>query len=215
MFDRIGKDLRRWLPSGPKAGTGARVRGLLRGLGSPGFQAVVAYRVFRWARLHHIPTQPLRYCVERFVEITTGVSIPAEADFGPGLRIHHFGNIIVHPAVKVGKGCTLYHGVTLGTDGLSEKAPRVGDDVLIGAGAKVLGDIDIGDRCRIGANAVVVHSAPPGSVLVGVPARPVEAGTERPREPIDASPRSPLREPRAGRKVVQFPGGRANRSRSE
>ncbi len=181
MFDTIGKDLARWLPDRAETNSSSRLRALVRGLASPGFQAVLTYRIFRWARTHHLPTQPFRYLVERWVEITTGVSIPAEAEFGPGLRIHHFGSIIVHPHVQAGAGCTLYHNVTLGTDGLSEKAPRLGNDVLVGAGAKVLGDVEIGDRCRIGANAVVTRSAPPDSVLVGVPARVVRtaAGHKR------------------------------------
>jgi serine O-acetyltransferase len=145
-------------------------RALVRGLLSQGFQALFVYRVFRWFYERHIPTQPLRFFVERFVEITTGISIPAQARIGKGLRIHHFGGLIVNSVAVIGEYCTIYHGVTLGDRGGWGGAPRVGDRVLIGAGAKLLGEIVIGDDCVIGANAVVRTSVPAEHVAVGVPA---------------------------------------------
>lgn len=145
-------------------------RVLIRGLLSQGFQALFVYRIFRWFFERGIPTQPLRFLVERFTEITTGISLPAEAQIGKGLRIHHFGSIIVHSHAALGEGCTLYHGVTLGDRGGWGGAPRVGNRVVIGAGAKLLGKIEIGDDCLIGANAVVRVSVPSGCVAVGVPA---------------------------------------------
>ena len=149
---------------------GRGLRPLIRGALSQGFQALVVYRIFRWFHERRIPTQPLRFVAERFVEITTGISIPVQARVGPGFRIHHFGGIVFHPEVVVGEGCTIYHGVTLGDIGTESGAPRIGDHVMIGAGAKVLGPIEVGDESRIGANAVVLISVPPGSVAVGVPA---------------------------------------------
>jgi serine O-acetyltransferase len=146
------------------------LRALVRGLLSQGFQALFVYRVFRWFYERHIPTQPLRFFVERFVEITTGISIPAQARIGKGLRIHHFGGLIVNSVAVIGEYCTIYHGVTLGDRGGWGGAPRVGDRVLIGAGAKLLGEIVIGDDCVIGANAVVRTSVPAEHVAVGVPA---------------------------------------------
>src|SRR5262245_47071056 len=79
------------------------VRALIRGLVSQGFQALIVYRIFRWFHERRIPTQPVRFLVERFIEVTTGISIPAEATIGKGLRIHHFGGIIVHSAAFVGE----------------------------------------------------------------------------------------------------------------
>lgn len=146
------------------------VRALVRGVLSQGFQALLVYRVFRWCYERHIPTQPVRLVVERCIEITTGISIPAEATIGPGLRIHHFVGIILHSQAVVGAGCTFYQGITLGDLGGLGGAPRVGNHVLIGAGAKILGALDVGDHCRIGANAVVLTSVPAGAVAVGVPA---------------------------------------------
>jgi serine O-acetyltransferase len=149
---------------------GAGLRPVIRGLLSQGFQALVIYRVFRWCYEHRIPTQPFRFLVERFTEITTGISLPAQARIGKGLRIHHFGGIIVHSEARIGESCTLYHGVTLGDLGGWGGAPQVGNHVIIGAGAKLLGNIEIGDDCHIGANAVVRTSVPPGCLAVGVPA---------------------------------------------
>jgi serine O-acetyltransferase len=145
-------------------------RALVRGLLSQGFQAVFVYRIFRWFYERGIPTQPLRFFFERFTEITTGISIPAQATIGKGLRIHHFGGIIVHSGAVIGEHCTIYHGVTLGDRGGWGGAPRVGNRVLIGAGAKLLGDIVIGDDCVIGANAVVRTSVPERCLAVGVQA---------------------------------------------
>jgi serine O-acetyltransferase len=152
-------------------------RPLLRGLLSQGFQALLVYRIFRWFHERGIPAQPVRFIFERFVEITTGISIPVEATIGKGLRIHHFGGIIIHPQVIIGEECVVYHGVTLGDLGVRGGAPRIGNRVVIGAGAKVIGPIDIGDDSRIGANAVVVNAVPRGHIAVGVPAvaRPIEA----------------------------------------
>ena len=149
-------------------GDGARV--LVRGLLSQGFQALFIYRIFRWFYERRIPTQPFRFLIERFTEIMTGISIPAQATIGKGLRIHHFGGIIVHSAAVMGEYCTVYHGVTLGDRGGWGGAPRIGSRVLIGAGAKLIGEIEVGDDCVIGANAVVHTSIPEQHLAVGVPA---------------------------------------------
>jgi serine O-acetyltransferase len=146
------------------------LRTLVRGIVSQGFQALVVYRIFRWFHERGIPTQPIRFFVERFTEIVTGISIPVQVQIGKGLRIHHFGGIIIHSQTVIGEGCTLYHGVTLGDRGGWGGAPRIGNHVMIGAGAKILGDVTVGDDCRIGANAVVTTSVPPCCLAVGVPA---------------------------------------------
>jgi len=149
---------------------GLGLRLIVRGMLSQGFQALFVYRVFRWCYERRIPTQPFRFFVERFIEITTGISFPAQAQIGKGLRIHHFGGIIVNSEASIGEYCTLYHGVTLGDLGGWGGAPRIGNHVVIGAGAKLVGNIEIGDDCHIGANAVVRTSVPAGCLAVGVPA---------------------------------------------
>lgn len=157
-------DVRRFREDGPGW------RCIIRGILSQGFQAILVYRLFHWCAEHHIPTQPIRFLVERFTEITTGISIPAMVQIGKGLRIHHFGGIIIHSEARIGDHCTLYQGVTLGDLGGWGGAPRIGNHVILGAGAKVLGQIEVGDHCRIGANAVVRTSIPAGCVAVGIPA---------------------------------------------
>lgn len=149
---------------------GDSLRVMVRGLLSQGFQALIVYRIFRWFYERRIPTQPLRFFVERFIEIITGISIPAQAKIGKGLRIHHFGGIVLRSGVILGEHCTIYHGVTLGDRGGHGGAPRVGHRVLIGAGAKLIGEIKVGDDCVIGANAVVHTSVPAQHLAVGVPA---------------------------------------------
>jgi serine O-acetyltransferase len=164
FWSTVGADVARFREEDPS------LRNLVRGLLSQGFQALLVYRIFRWCHERHIPTQPLRFFVERFIEITAGISIPAQVQIGKGLRIHHFGGIIINSEATIGTGCTLYQGVTLGDLGGRGGAPRVGNHVTIGAGAKLLGQIEIGDHCSIGANAVVRTSIPAGCLAVGVPA---------------------------------------------
>lgn len=149
---------------------GHGLRGIVRGILGQGFWAILVYRVFRWLHQRHIPTQPIRFVVERVVEVMTGISLPANAAIGKGLRIHHFGGIFFHSDVIIGEGCTIYQGVTLGDLGGWGGVPQVGNRVIIGAGAKLVGPIYVGDDCLIGANAVVRTSVPSGSIAVGVPA---------------------------------------------
>ena len=166
MFDLIRCDLRRLAADGAVS-----VRTLAAGLLSQGFQAILIYRLFNWLHRKRLPGQPLRFVAERFIEITCGISIPARCCIGRGLRIHHFGGIILHPSTEIGENCTLYHGVTIGDRRGSGGAAKIGNHVLLCAGAKIIGEIEIGDHCIIGANTVVTKNMPPGTVAVGCPCR--------------------------------------------
>lgn len=149
MFPNLNADIARF-------GDGKiSLRTIIRGLLSQGFQAILVYRFFNWLLIKNIPAQPFRFFAERFIEITTGISIPAECTIGKGFRIHHFGGIIMHPSVNIGDNCTLYHEVTIGDRGEYGGAATIGNNVMIGAGAKIIGEIVIGDNCKIGANTVV------------------------------------------------------------
>ena len=159
MFDNLKGDIAR-LGDGK-----ASLRALCRGLLSQGFQAILIYRCFRFLHERRIPGQPLRFICERWIEITTGISIPVECRVGKGLRIHHFGGIIMHPSTAVGENCTLYHHVTIGDRGGYGRSATIGNNVLIGAGAKIIGEISIGDNCKIGANAVVCQDVPDNSIV--------------------------------------------------
>ena len=114
---------------------------------------------------------PLYWLAFRFVETITGVSLPKSADIGPGLRIWHFGNIFIHPDVRIGANCTLRQGVTIGNRHVGGPVPVLGDNVELGAYAQILGGVKIGNNCRIGAMSVVLRDMPDGSTAVGAPAR--------------------------------------------
>ena len=107
----------------------------------------------------------------RIVETLTGVSFTKSVEIGPGLRIHHFGNIFIHSNVKMGANCTLRQGVTIGIRTEDGPVPIVGDNVDFGAYAQVLGGIRIGDGAKIGAMSVVLQDVPPGHTAVGIPAK--------------------------------------------
>ena len=104
-----------------------------------------------------------------------GFSIPINV-FGPGLSIAHYGTIVVSDAAKVGKNCRLQEGVNIGSTNGSAKAPQIGDNVFIGTGAKIIGDITIASDVAIGANAVVVKSiTEEGVTYGGVPAKKISS----------------------------------------
>lgn len=107
----------------------------------------------------------------RLFETILITSIPKEAKIGPGLKIWHFGNIFIHPEVVVGKNCTLRQGVTIGNRTNGGGAPKIGDNVEIGMGAAILGEITIGNNCKIGAMSVVLKDVPDDAIAVGNPAR--------------------------------------------
>jgi serine O-acetyltransferase len=172
MFSRIKADIAR-LYSGRIS-----LRTLVRGLLSQGFHAILVYRFFHWFWVKGIPAQPFRFVMERFIEITTGISIPAKCRIGKGFRIHHFGGIILYPSVEIGENCTMYHQVTIGDRGGSGGSAKIGNNVMIGAGAKLIGEIVIGDDCKIGANAVVTEDVPAKSVVAGNPARIINSTTK-------------------------------------
>lgn len=112
-----------------------------------------------WAELRH-----------RFWSVVTGADIPLNSRIEGGLMMLHPNGIVIHPGAHVGPNAFLLQQVTLGM-GPRPGLPVLGADVMVGAGAKVLGGVVLGDHCRIGANAVVVDDVPAGSVAVGIPAR--------------------------------------------
>jgi serine O-acetyltransferase len=139
----------------------------------PGLQAVWAHRISHWLWIHHA-----RLAARFLAELTrkwTGVEIHPGAVLGSGVFIDHATGVVIGETAEVGDNVTIYHGVTLGGTSLdrTKRHPTVGDDVTIGAGAKVLGAISIGAGSQIGANSVVVKSVPPGAVVVGVPGQTV------------------------------------------
>jgi serine O-acetyltransferase len=116
------------------------------------------------------------WLLSRIVETLTGITLPLEARIGPGLRIFHFGNIVIHSQAVIGRNCTLRHGVTIGNRVPDGPAPVIEDNVDFGAYAQVLGGVRVGNGAKIGAMTVVLCDVPPGATAVGVPARILQTG---------------------------------------
>jgi serine O-acetyltransferase len=147
-----------------------------RNWGAQGFWAMIVYRFGRWR--YGVRPSVLRKVLSlvykllyKFTQIITGIELPCEAVVGRNFVIDHFGGIIVSGYAKFGDNCRIRNGVTIGLRRVDEKAaPTIGNNVDIGAGAKLLGPITIGDNVIVGANAVVLCDVPANSIAVGVPA---------------------------------------------
>ncbi|MDR9486326.1 MAG: serine O-acetyltransferase [Sediminimonas sp.] len=151
-----------------------------------GFQAVQAYRVANW--LWRQGRRDMAYFFQMRVSETFGVDIHPAARIGKGIMIDHAHSIVIGETAVVGDNVSMLHSVTLGGTGKEEedRHPKIGDGVLIGAGAKVLGNISIGCCSRIAAGSVVLHDVPEKSTVAGVPAKVVgEAGCAQPSVTMD------------------------------
>jgi serine O-acetyltransferase len=160
MFDNIRQDM----------------RAQLGGWGAQGFWVLVVYRFGRWrygvkpALLRKLFSLAYRIAY-KIVQILTGIELPCEVEIGRNFVIDHFGGIIISGYAKFGDNCRIRNGVVVGIRRVGDRvAPVIGNNVDIGAGAKVLGPITIGDNVAIGANAVVLTDVPADSIAVGVPA---------------------------------------------
>ncbi len=140
----------------------------------PGLHAVALHGLSNFLWRHRMPL--VGRVVSHIARFLTGIEIHPGAKLGRRLVIDHGMGVVIGETAEIGDDVYIYHQVTLG--GTSSKAgkrhPTVGDNVIIGAGAKVLGAISIGEGARIGANAVVVAEVPAGTTVVGIPARPVD-----------------------------------------
>jgi serine O-acetyltransferase len=148
-----------------------------RQLSRQGLWAMAVYRFGRWRysirwRWLRIPFSFLYKVLKPLSEILTGIELPCEATLGRRFRIDHFGGIIISGDAVFGDDCVIRNGVTVGLRYTGHRgSPHIGNRVDIGAGAKILGAIQVGDDVVIGANAVVITDVPSNSVAVGIPAR--------------------------------------------
>lgn len=126
--------------------------------------------------------RPLVVLRHRFWSAVSGADIPLNANIGGGLLIPHPNGVVIHPAAEIGVNCLIMQQVTLGVREGRAGAPKLGGNVDIGAGAKVLGPVTIGDHARIGANAVLLIDVPAGAAAAGVPARLIREGRSAPGE---------------------------------
>jgi serine O-acetyltransferase len=155
-----------------------------------GLHAVWGYRVAH--RAYEANWKFLARIISTVVRLATGVEIHPAARIGPRLFIDHASGVVIGETCDIGADVTIYQGVTLGGTSLAKgrRHPTIGDRVVIGAGAKVLGPITVGADSRIGANAVVVRDVPEGCVVVGVPGRAVQRETSS-YDPAELSGDSP------------------------
>jgi len=157
-----------------------------RDITRPGLWAMVVYRFGRWRyrlrpRLVRMPFSFLYKLLKVFSEIITGIELPCETRLGRRFRIDHHGGIVVSGDAVFGDDCVIRNGVTVGLRHVEDqRSPVIGSRVDIGAGAKILGPINIGDDVHIGANAVVIRDVPSRSIAVGIPARVLPARSRTP-----------------------------------
>ncbi len=150
-----------------------------------GFHAILAYRFAHWLHNHKVPFFP-RF-ISQFAKFLTGVEIHPAALIGKRFFIDHGMGVVIGETTEIGDNVTLYQGVTLGGTGKEHKKrhPTLGNNVVVGTGAKILGSMTIGDNVKIGANAVVLTPVPPNSTVVGVPGRIVKIEGEKVRINLD------------------------------
>jgi serine O-acetyltransferase len=165
-------------------------------LSYPGFHAITAHRAIHALWKAEVPILP-RLLAE-IVHRCTGIDIHPGATIGPGFFIDHGTGVVIGGTAIIGRDVTIYQGVTLGGTSLQRKKrhPTIGDNVTVGSGAAVLGDITVGDNVKIGANSVVVKDVPANSTVVGIPGR-VVLQDGRPVAPPSPRPQVDLPDPEA------------------
>lgn len=168
-----------------------------RSLKAPELWVIAVYRYGEWSREHDgvlgKVTGKVYGALNLGIYLTTGCSVHREVKVGDDLHIIHTGNIRIHPETVIGHRVGIMHDVTIGTNPDRPGAPKIGDDVFIGTGAKILGGVTIGNGARIAANSLVIHDVPAGATAVGVPAR-VLRYTGRPESEVPPSAPTDRRE---------------------
>jgi len=143
---------------------------IIKVLSTDGTLAMVLYRLMQGSR--ELGLSPLEMVFNKLNSAFGNAVIGRGADFGPGFVLFHSNGVVINKSVRGGSNVHLHHEVTIGGDEAGN-APVLGSNIDIGAGAKIIGGVTIGDGARVGANAVVVHDVAAGSTVVGIPAKPV------------------------------------------
>ena len=174
MFENIRYDIKSIKERDPAARSSLEVFFLYSG-----FHAVLYYRVANFFYRHNMKF--IARWVSQSGRFFTGVEIHPGATIGKGLMIDHGMGVVIGETAIVGDNCTIYQGVTLGGTGkdTGKRHPTIGNNVMIGSGAKVLGPFTVGDNAKIAAGAVVLDTVPEGATAVGVPARMIMAGKKK------------------------------------
>lgn len=176
MFKNLRYDLSRVIENDPAARSKIEVFLLY-----PTIHALIAYRIS-----HFLYTKKLFFLarlISQIARFITGIEIHPGAKIGKGLVIDHGMGVVIGETAEIGDNVLLYHGVTLGGTGKDKgkRHPTIGDNVIIGSGAKVLGAIFIGSNAKIGANSVVLKDVPEGATAVGIPAKNIVKKKEEAR----------------------------------
>ena len=171
---RLGETLRAYQARDPAARSRLEIFLLY-----PGVHAVIYHRIAHWFYCHGLKF--IARCISQWSRCWTGIEIHPGAQIGRRLVIDHGIGIVIGETAEIGDDCLLYHGVTLGGTGKDQgkRHHTLGNNVMVAAGAKVLGPFTVGDDSRIAAGAVVLTAVPPGSTAVGVPARVVRIAGEK------------------------------------
>lgn len=145
----------------------------------PGFHAVLFHRLSH--RLYRMKWYFLARMISQITKFFTGIEIHPGATIGKGLFIDHGSGVVIGETAVIGDNCTIYQGVTLGGTGkhTGKRHPTLGNNVMVGAGAKVLGPFKVGDNSKIAAGAVVLDEIPENSTAVGIPARVIKRGEQK------------------------------------
>ena len=180
MFTTLKRDIQAALDRDPAARSALEVL-----LCYPGLHALYFHRVAHWLWNHRLNT--LGRFVSHVSRFLTGIEIHPGAVIGPGLFIDHGMGVVIGETTEIGENVTIYQGVTLGGTSLEKKKrhPTIGNNVVIGAGAKILGPFKVGDNSRIGSGSVVVKEVPPNSLVVGVPGQVTYRDGKRVPQAID------------------------------
>lgn len=181
MLTTIRQDLRAVFDRDPAATSTLEVI-----LTYAGFHALLAYRLSHWLSSHHVPFLPR--VISQVARVLTGIEIHPAAIIGKGFFIDHGMGVVIGETAEIGDYVTLFQGVTLGGTGKErgKRHPTLGNHVVVGAGAKILGGIRIGDNVKVGANSVVLKSVPANSTVTGVPARVIKMeGNRLPEATMD------------------------------
>lgn len=173
-FELVTVDLQRLL--GPENGIRSKFGVLVFHLG---LHAVLLYRLSRWLHLHHMDA--IAVLITYLNSVLTGAQISRRAIIGKGLAISHPQGVVVGRTAVIGDYCTLVHANSIGQLRGDDDRPIIGDYFYAGAGAKVLGEIKIGNNVRVGANSVVIRSLPDGVSVFGVPAKIILRRPSHPR----------------------------------
>lgn len=170
VFSILKKDLQALFERDPAATSTLEVV-----LAYSGFHAICLHRMAHWMQARRIPVLPR--LISHFSRFITGIEIHPGAKIGPGFFIDHGMGVVIGETTEIGENVILFQGVTLGGTGKErgKRHPTLGSHVVVGAGAKVLGGIVIGDHVKIGANSVVLKSVPAHSTVVGIPGRTVKS----------------------------------------